>query len=430
MGAVWKATHLALKKSVAIKTLRSPYTRSEVARGRFLREGEAASRIRHPNVVEIHDVRVLDDEVYMVMEYLEGEPLSARLQREARVPLRDLADLVIPVCAAVAVAHDRGVVHRDLKPENIFLARAHDGTTQPKVLDFGISRVSSDDPSRNPTATAALLGTPRYMAPEQARGDNRLVTERCDQYALGVILYQGATGALPIAETALYDLLHRVIHGQFAPPSALRPDLPPEFERIILRAMATRADERFPSMRALGAALLPFASARTRVLHGPGLESDTSATLDTSVTIPVTPVVTTLGAAVAEIAPTAPMTASPPVSAGPPRRRVGLLVGAALALGVAAVSLGVSSRPRPERSASGSTRASPPRIEARALGISAPIPVVAVDAGVRAVAVPVVVADAGVAQRAGIASASPSRVRRPSTPRRDAGSRISAGEIE
>ncbi len=278
MGAVWKARHLKLQKSVVIKTLKLDLAKSAQARGRFLREGEAASKIRHPNVVEIFDVGELDGVPYLVMELLEGSDFQQLLDQRGALNVMEVADIMVPVCAAVSAAHDAGVIHRDLKPQNIFLARGRDRGMQPKVLDFGISRVLDDDRNVH-TATSALLGTPRYMSPEQARGAKH-VDLRSDQYSLGVMLYQAATGRLPIDESVLYEILRRVVHGEYERPRVFRPDLPEHFEAIILRAMSLRPDARFPSVRALGAALLPYVSDRTRVLFGDSFHGGDTLPLD------------------------------------------------------------------------------------------------------------------------------------------------------
>ncbi len=272
MASVWKAMHLGLRKPVAIKTLRADLTASDRARERFLREGEAIARIRHAHVVEVHDVGIAGDIPYLVMEFLEGEDLRAHLVRRGALPLIEVADIVVPICAALALAHEEDVVHRDIKPGNIFLARTRDRGVVPKVLDFGVSRLRDDRTGRIHTGTAVVLGTPRYMAPEQVRGA-RDVDGRADQYSLGVILYQASTGQVPIDDTAVFELLRRVVSGDFPPPRRVRPDLPEAFERVVLRAMATRPDDRFASMRDLGSALLPFASERTRVLYTDTLHS-------------------------------------------------------------------------------------------------------------------------------------------------------------
>jgi tRNA A-37 threonylcarbamoyl transferase component Bud32 len=268
MASVWRATHRGLRKPVAIKALRLEQAQNARARDRFLREGEAISRIRHAHVVEVHDLGVVGDSLYLVMEYLEGEDLRSFFLRSGPLAPGALADLLVPVCAAVAAAHDESVIHRDLKPANIFLAHTRDRGVVPKVLDFGISRV--EDGSQGHTAASTLLGTPRYMAPEMVRG-GRFADKRSDQYSLGVMLYQGATGQVPVDDVNLYELLRRIASGAITPPRALRPELPAGFEAVILRALALRPDDRFPSVRDLGAALLPYASERTRVLHGDAL---------------------------------------------------------------------------------------------------------------------------------------------------------------
>jgi serine/threonine-protein kinase len=329
MASVWKAEHLALRKFVAIKTLRTGLTDDEGARARFLREGEAIARVRHPHVVEVHDVGIAGDTLYLVMEHLDGEDLRACLARRGTLPLAELADIVVPLCAALAAAHDEGVVHRDIKPGNLFLARGRDRVVVPKVLDFGVSRLVDDRSGRVHTGTAMVIGTPRYMAPEQARG-GRAIDGRADQYALGVILYQCATGQVPIDDTAVFELLRRVVRGEFAPPRVLRPDLPEAFEAIVLRAMATKPEQRFPTLREMGAALLPFASERTRVIHGEALTRQ--------------PTPAPLPAPAAELfADPTPAPAPPPVVAPlPPSSRRGARILSGLLASVAVLAFGLA----------------------------------------------------------------------------------------
>src|SRR5262249_11791586 len=162
--AVYEGIHRDLKKRVAIKVL-SAAMASDEAKQRFLREGEAASRIQHANVVDVTDVGVEGSLSYLVMEYLEGEDLAHRLARGGAMPPREVADLLLPVCAGLAVAHDEGVIHRDLKPENIFLVRQRHGGVVPKLLDFGISKLTGRDAAAM-TRTVATFGTPYYMPPE------------------------------------------------------------------------------------------------------------------------------------------------------------------------------------------------------------------------------------------------------------------------
>jgi serine/threonine-protein kinase len=266
MGWVWKAVLCDLDKTVAIKMLKTERLRSGPQIQRFLREARALSRFKHDHIVEVHDAGVEDGVAYLRMDYLQGEDLRAYFRRLAPLSPAALADLLIPVCSAMTMVHRNGVVHRDLKPDNIFLARDAEGRVVPKVLDFGIAKVL-DDGGSPLTHTENVIGTPLYMSPEQFRSAKH-IDARTDQYSLGVILYEGATHELPIRDEAIGQLALRVVQGDFKPPRELRPDLPEEFERVILRAMARAPAERFPSMRELGVALLPFASERTRVLYG------------------------------------------------------------------------------------------------------------------------------------------------------------------
>jgi serine/threonine-protein kinase len=268
MGAVYEAVHTGLGKRVAIKALIPEMASDPEVQVRFLREGESAAKIQHPNVVDIYDVGTQDDITYLVMEYLEGRDLSGRLKKEGTLSVEKAADAIVPVVAALLTAHERGIVHRDLKPANIFLAEGPHGMMTPKVLDFGISKIKTNAPSEELTTTGALLGTPYYMSPEQAAGSKQL-DARSDQYSLGVILYQCVTGKRPFEADSMYKILHRIVQGEFEPPRKVRPELPPEFERLLMTAMATKPDHRYPSMKELGRALLPFAGARTRARWEP-----------------------------------------------------------------------------------------------------------------------------------------------------------------
>jgi serine/threonine-protein kinase len=264
MGAVYEAIHRDLKKRVAVKVLMPQLASNEEARQRFLREGEAASRIRHPHVVDVTDVGGDGTLSYLVMEFLEGEDLAGRLARGPLSP-QEAADILLPVVAGVAAAHDEGVVHRDLKPENIFLSRQKHGGLHPKVLDFGISKVSGGSGSMALTGTAATFGTPFYMPPEQLRGA-RQADHRSDQYALGVVLYECVVGRRPFEADNIYAMLRAIGDGDYPLPRVLRPDLPESLELVIVRAMRLDPAQRFDTTRDFGAALLPFASDHSRLL--------------------------------------------------------------------------------------------------------------------------------------------------------------------
>lgn len=266
MGAVYEARHERLRKIVALKVLHQSDAEDPEARERFLREGQAASMIRHPNVVDVTDVGEHGDLTYLVMEYLPGESLEALLAREKRISPEKAAELVIPVISAVYHAHKQGVVHRDLKPANIFLSKSVHGKVIPKVVDFGISKIAERGSlgEKQPlTMTGALLGTPYFMSPEQIAGA-RDVGPTSDQYALGVILYRCVTGVLPFQEPNLFATLMAIGQGKFPPPREVEPSVPETLQRVILRAMETDPAKRFADLRTLGNDLLPWASAALR----------------------------------------------------------------------------------------------------------------------------------------------------------------------
>jgi serine/threonine-protein kinase len=256
---VYEGRHRTLGRRAAVKVLHPHLARDDIAAARFLREGRAISRIAHPNVVEVFDVGEHEGTPYLVMSLVDGEDLREHIRRVHPLSMADVADLVLPVIAAVAAAHDAGIIHRDLKPSNIRLTRDHRGTLVPKVLDFGISKLTDDEPPSDLTDTDGALGTASYMAPEQLRSAKH-VDARCDVYAIGVILYECATGARPFRGASGYDLMHAILTAPVAPPSFARPEIPPAFDAIVLRAMRREVSERFGSARELGRALAPFGS--------------------------------------------------------------------------------------------------------------------------------------------------------------------------
>ncbi|MEO8183031.1 MAG: serine/threonine-protein kinase, partial [Deltaproteobacteria bacterium] len=214
---------------------------------------------------DITDIGMEGSTPYLVMELLEGEDLQSYLETRGSLGDHEIVELALPIVAALAAAHDRGVVHRDLKPGNIFLARGPDGEIVPKVLDFGVSKLGvAVETTLDSTPFDRLLGSPLYLAPEALNGASNL-TAGSDQYSLGVILYQCATGQLPFAGDTLLSLLNAISAGDFRAPSQLRPSLSPALERAILRAMNPNPAQRFAHVRELGSALLELAVLRTQV---------------------------------------------------------------------------------------------------------------------------------------------------------------------
>jgi serine/threonine protein kinase len=269
MGEVYEAFHTRLQKKVALKTLRQSLAQKPEARARFLREGETASRVRHPHIVDITDIGEDAGVPFLVMELLEGETLSAIVHRTGALSVEAAVELLLPVLDAVATAHEHDIIHRDLKPENIFLARSHRGGVTPKVLDFGISKMLTSEQGPNLTATTSFLGTPFYMSPEQAKGAKHS-DARSDQYSLGVVLYETLTARQPHLNSgeSFIQLVHAIAEGNFPPPRTIRGDLPSQIEAIILKAMHILPAERYASIREFGAALLPFAGERAHSIWG------------------------------------------------------------------------------------------------------------------------------------------------------------------
>jgi serine/threonine protein kinase len=267
MGSVYEAVHVDIGKPVALKTLASRLASEPRAQARFLREAAASSRLSHPNVVDVTDFGAEGGITFIVMELLRGEDLGALVAREAAgMPLDGTADILLAVCAGVFAAHQVGVIHRDLKPQNIFLAHTAIGDVVPKVLDFGISKLLDEATSPTLTGTGTVMGTTPYLSPEQVAGHP--IDGRSDQYTLGVILYECVTGRRPHDGEGLFAIMRSIAEGRFVRPRQLRPDLPPAFEAVILRAMGSSPDRRYESVHALGQALLPFATPRGRVIWG------------------------------------------------------------------------------------------------------------------------------------------------------------------
>jgi eukaryotic-like serine/threonine-protein kinase len=260
MGAVFEAENKITQKRVAIKWLHPELSSESGAAARLVREAQAASRIRHSNVVDVYDVEREGSAIFLVMELLDGETLThALLRRDLSVPA--LIALLLPAMRGVAAAHRQGVIHRDVKPDNIFLAR-EDGSSEPvaKVLDFGISKLEERGRSQaSLTRTGSAVGTPFYMSYEQLSSD-RAIDGRADVYAFGVILYEALTGRMPFEANSLPKLVVKIATQVPQPPKELCPELPESLSRLVLRTLARQREERPSSMEALIAELTPFAS--------------------------------------------------------------------------------------------------------------------------------------------------------------------------
>ncbi len=213
MGSVWRATHLGLGEEVAIKLVAAEFVRSSEGLRRFDSEAKAAARIRSRHVPQVFDNGVLEDGTpYLVMELLRGESLFTRIHRLGPVPLPEAVSIVDQCCRALTRAHSLGIVHRDIKPDNIYLAHSVDDDAYVvKVLDFGIAKfLAAGEAVHSSTRTGALLGTPSYMSPEQARG-LRSLDARTDLYSLGLVTYTMLTGTLAFTAESLGDLLIQIL---------------------------------------------------------------------------------------------------------------------------------------------------------------------------------------------------------------------------
>jgi serine/threonine-protein kinase len=295
MGVVVAATHIQLHEPVAIKLLHAEVASRSGAIERFLREARVAMKLRGEHVVRIHDVGTLDDGApFIVMEYLKGSDLGRMLLEKGRFEVADAAELVLQACEAIAEAHAIGVVHRDLKPANLFLTTSVDGSPSIKVLDFGVSKVLSDltpsgdvlgmtaPPSEPPatpgtalgfadthqavetsvqvTRTQAIVGSPRYMAPEQIRSA-RDVDARADLWSLGIILYELVTGERPFDAETLDRLKKAILDDPPRPPTM---PLPRGIDKVVDTCLAKAREDRYPDVLALAEALAPFGGEEAR----------------------------------------------------------------------------------------------------------------------------------------------------------------------
>ncbi|WP_438030562.1 protein kinase domain-containing protein [Sorangium sp. So ce233] len=264
MGAVFEGENLRIRRRVAIKLLHANISSQAESVARFEREAQAAARIGSDHICEVLDLGVLPDGTrYMVMEYLEGETLGAKIQRMGRLGPEATVPIMAQVLEALGAAHAAGIIHRDLKPDNIFIIPTKAGLSNfVKVLDFGVSKFSQlAGAEMSMTRTGAVVGTPYYMSPEQARGSNP-VDQRTDIYAMGVVLYQATTGQVPFDAETFNELLFKIVLESAPLPQQLVPDLDVEFSGIIQKAMAREPGARFQSCAEFKSALFAWAAAR------------------------------------------------------------------------------------------------------------------------------------------------------------------------
>ncbi len=261
MGSVWEGVHATLGTRVACKFIEAEYAGSGEARERFENEARAAATLRSKHVVEVYDHGVTSDgRPYIVMEFLQGEPLDSRLERRGTLSVAETAVILQQVARALTRAHTTGIVHRDLKPENVFLVwDEEDHADVVKVVDFGIAKFTDSSLGiSSQTRTGSLLGTPYYMSPEQARG-LRSVDARSDLWSLAVITYRCLTGQYPFMGEAVGDLLVRICTSDPARPSSMRSDLSQEVDTWMARALEREPERRFQSAKEMADAFSALA---------------------------------------------------------------------------------------------------------------------------------------------------------------------------
>ncbi len=259
LAAVYECVHTTLGRPAAVKLMHAHLSHDSAIKARFLREGRTLARVNHPNVIEVFDVGEHHGAPYLVMTLVDGADFGDYLLERRPMALTEAVDCILPVVSAVASAYDVGIVDRDLTPRNIRVALDHRGVPTPKVLDFGVSKLTGDERGEKFFETSGILRTASYIAPEQLCGTKRPHV-RSDVYALGALLYEAVCGRPPFQAKTAHALMQAVFSAEIAAPSSLRPEVPAAFDAIVLRALRREPYERFSSAREFGHALILSAS--------------------------------------------------------------------------------------------------------------------------------------------------------------------------
>lgn len=280
MGRIYLAEHVRMNRQCAVKIMRPNLVNDADAAARFAREASSAARIIHPNVAAVFDYGESEGRIYLVMEYVEGESLGSILQAERVLAVPRAVEIARQVADALASAHELGIVHRDLKPDNILIARTKSGKEVAKVVDFGIAKAIEEGPGQKLTETGLVIGTPEFMSPEQLMGDP--VDARSDIYSLGCILYLMLVG-VPAADAPTREgMLKRRLNESAPHPRSANEMLPPELDAIVVKALATSANDRFQTAielcEALAAVSVPEVDAVPASVAEPQLATQTMPT--------------------------------------------------------------------------------------------------------------------------------------------------------
>ncbi|MBX3181450.1 MAG: serine/threonine protein kinase [Polyangiaceae bacterium] len=272
MGAVYEGENMRIHRRVAIKVLHAGVAGSADAVQRFEREAQAAGRIGSQHIVEVLDLGdLMTGDRYLVMEYMDGDSLSERIRQVHRLTANELYPIAVQLLEGLHAAHSAGIIHRDLKPDNVYLLASHAGQRDfVKILDFGISKFSSlsSDSGFSMTRTGAVMGTPYYMSPEQAKGAKGM-DHRADLYSVGVILYECVTGQVPFNADTFNELLFKIVLEEPAPMEMLAPDIDRGFADLIRRGMARDPAQRFQSAKEFQQALEAWAAGGQVVPYNP-----------------------------------------------------------------------------------------------------------------------------------------------------------------
>ena len=258
MGIVYEAIDPDIDRVVAIKTINLMLSAEEMEQyeARFKQEIKAAGRLNHPNIVTIYDVGKTDNMAYMAMEFINGCELKDLLKAGLPLPIDVALNIIAQAAEGLAFAHSRDIIHRDVKPANIMLLENEEGMVA-KITDFGIARMPA---SAVKTMTGMVMGSPRYMSPEQVIGKN--ISARSDIFSLGVVFYEALTGVAPFEADSISSIMYQTVHTPEQPPSSVNPDLGPELDAIVAKALAKSPDNRFESMKAFARKLREVIRAR------------------------------------------------------------------------------------------------------------------------------------------------------------------------